>query len=329
MARGILELSSRFLLIGTSQFVLEEFDAVVGGLYRTMSGAVKKLTGQSRPRAFNDLWAEASHLLPVYVPGGGKLLAQIVAGLGVRYGEREISPVEVANFLDGQKSILLELVSLGHDPRQPMEIFDLSSCCLWSKPPSESCVEPAEHCRLKILCIDRRDAFMAAVTTLAKSSREEAAWLRRNISDLRSVEDLDFMRIVAGHPAHFGDIIIFMEVPDEWTLLTRDRTFMLLNKQRRKGMSIYYLRLPRIRSGQKCSVRNASINGAWVEAVLVNWTALDACISTRARLGSRGSEVVVSASEFDGERVGRVSRVEQRPEGYLQGIRFLSRPPPP
>lgn len=322
MARGVLELCRRFPSVGTSQFVLDEFVAVIGGLYSAASGAIRSVTSQSRSRTFSELWSEAVHLLPAYFPGGGKLLSQIVAGLGGRYGEREIAPVEVANFLDGQRRLLLEIVSLGMDPCQPMEIFDSSSCCVWSAGPTECAVEPAEHCRLKALCLDRRNAFLAAISTLARSSREESAWLKRNYKAIKESGNMDLLRLVAEHPGQFGDVVIFLEVPEAWALLTRDRTFRILGKLHRSDMIIYHLRLPRIPSGQKCSVRSASDAAVWMECTLVNWTALDACILSPRRLGGRGSEIVVLAPEFENSRHGKITRVEKLPDGYIQGIRF-------
>jgi hypothetical protein len=320
MKRGILDLMNDFDKVGSSQFVQNKFEAILGELYQSIADAMGRVQGQHRPQAFDDLWTEAAELLSPYIYDGLNLLSIISMKLAFRYSQRLIAPIEIKNFIEGQRLALLGSFLYGD------EFFDRSSCCVWqSKGLIQCSTGPSPNCRLKLICINGREEFIATIRTLASLSGEDSKWLKTNLHNLIKMSDLELMETVGSNPEHFGDLIVFWEVPDKWTILTRSETFSILQHTHRPKISIYWVRLPRIISENTCVVQTAASSRLPQQATLLNYNSMGVCIAADGRLAKIGGEVRIMAGEFDGPQEGKIVRIETNGKKVIHGIKLLNR----
>jgi predicted nucleic acid-binding Zn ribbon protein len=138
------------------------------------------------------------------------------------------------------------------------------------------------------------------------------------------MNELELIESVGRKPGHFGDIIIFWEVPDCWTILTRDKTFTLLQTKTKRAVRIYYVRMPRIVCSDQCDVI-VSLNEQRYSAIMIDFSATGLCLKCDAPLGSINSVVGVAGPRLNGFREGRIVRAQQTPEGMFYGIKFIRR----
>lgn len=309
----------RFGTTGSSQFVLNEFQTVIGGVYDAITDSFSNLTYPDRPQPFMDLWQTASQLGSKFVYGGPKLLSVFVAGLAARYSTRLVTANEVKNFVRGQKLALSEAFHFGEF------FFDCSSCCVWETRGMIECsTGPSATCKLKLICSEQKNSFLSSAAIVAAASREESSWLRKNLARLSKMSELELIESVGRKPGHFGDIIIFWEVPDSWTILTRDKTFTLLQTKTKRAVRIYYVRMPRIVCTDLCDVF-VSVNEQQHSATMIDFSATGLCLKCDAPLGPINSVIGVAGPRLNGFREGRIVRAEQTLEGIFYGIKFIHR----
>jgi hypothetical protein len=314
--------------VGTSAFVRSEFEAVIGGLFQTVATYLGKIPGQDRIRPFLDLWRETLGMLPPFTPGGPKPLAVLGASLGVKFGSRSVTPVEVWNFLLGQKTYFLEgFFLIGSKDLRSEEngIFDLSSCCSWRGHDQIPCTAaPSAACRLQLICSHRKPDFLASVETIANAKREESDWLKENLESLVALDGLLLMREIGHKPNIFGDIIIFWEVPEGWTILTRDLSFVVLRERHRPSLHVCRIRAPRTPTSGNCMIRSARAEVA-LTAQLSNYSSSGACVICSLPIGEIGDEVMLSSAEIGGSRSGKVVWKSATVAGSGHGVRFVAK----
>lgn len=319
--------------VGTSWYVEREFKYVYGKFFDTVAGEVRKLSHLSLPRMFWDMWMEVDYQLPKYYAGGPKfflsltkILSQSLAGsLAAEFGNEPITPLKLLNKIVG----LRETLPANFIKRK--DFFNKSSCGVWDK--SCSCgPEPGSDCRLKEIGVDMRSDFLASAKTLGAADCSESKWLRENYSRLDDAHGKALLDLMGEHRDYVSDIVIFWEVPDGWTILTRDRAFGILQEALRDKVKVYTLRLPRDASGQECLIQPAAAPGA--EGILINYNAKGARVSADPlfvkKLRKR-ERVTISTKEFGADeapelgnsRDGRVVYRDQKDESVF-AVRFPS-----
>lgn len=315
--RGIDELISAADQVATSKFVLGEYEAVFGKMYESVADVISRLPYQHRPQAFLELWKSAASMLPSYVHGGTKLLSVFVSELASRYAGRLATPTEVKNFVLGQRMALTKAFFRGD------EFFDHSSCCVWATRGIVQCATgPGSNCRLGAFFLTSKALFLRSVEIVASSKREESAWLKENVKSMRSLADVELIEFIGRKPGNFGDIIIFWETPDNWTILTRDKTFSILQKGHDREVFVYYLRLPRISGRGPCEIRSGKIIKTLRSVKLINYNSSGVCVYSDVKLGSLNSAIQVRSAEINGLREGRIVRVSPNGSGFRYGIRL-------
>jgi len=284
--------------VGTSWYVEREFKYVYIGFFDTVAGEVRKLSHLSRPRKFWEMWLEVDYQLPKYYAGGPKvflwLSKTLSEALAEEFGNELVTPLTLLNRVVGHKEFLLANFIKRKD------FFNKSSCGVWDKPHSCSCgPDPDADCRLKEVGVEMRSDFLAAAETLSRSNCSESKWLKENLPRLEAAHGKALLDLMGEHRDYVSDIVIFWEVPDGWTILTRDRAFGILQEALRDEVKVYTLRLPREASGEKCQVRPQAAPEA--EGVLINYNAKGARISADPvfvkRLRKR-EHVTISTKEF-------------------------------
>jgi hypothetical protein len=320
--------------VGTSWYVEREFKYVYGKFFDSVIREVRKLSHLSVPRKFWDMWLEVDYQLRKHYSGGPKVYLWLVTtlseGLTEEFGNEPITPVTLFNKVVGHKEILL-----GNFVKRE-DFFDKSSCGVWNKSCSSRCdSEPGPDCRLKEIGIEMRSEFLAATETLSRSNCSESKWLRENLPRLEAAPGKALLDLMGEHRDYVSDIVIFWEVPDGWTILTRDYAFGILQKALRDKdnvIKVYILRLPRDASGQKCTVQPKAAPEA--EGVLINYNAKGARVSADPvfvkRLRKR-EHVTISTKEFGADEApelgdSRDARVVYRDENdeSVFAVRFPS-----
>lgn len=312
MKRGIKELVDNSDKVGTSAAVKEEFEEVLIRFYKAVAVAAGMLPHPSRPQPFEDMWEEVAGLMPYVYPGGPSLFPHLTKMMNARFGGQSVTPMEVQHEFDGLEQAAREQF-IGKD-----NLEDKSSCGVWRGHGSCSYCnpEPAPTCRLKEICVTQREDFLATVTTLANANREESPWLKANLERIHAAEGKALLEIVGSNPGAFGDIIIFWEAPDVGTILTRDRTFSILQRAHRKKLKVYMVRLPRNKSGGWCSVRfeQASVD---VSGDLIDYNAKGARVRAPLSPLKKGARVVINAAEFTPDRRGKVAYLDEKKESVF------------
>lgn len=321
--------------VGTSWYVEREFNYVYSRFFDTVAKEVRKLSHLSRPRKFWDMWLEVDFQLRLRYAGGPKVYLWLVTTLSealtAEFGNEPIAPLKLLNVVVGRKEILLANFVKRED-----FFFDKSSCGVWDKSCSARCdPEPDPDCRLKEIGVERRSDFLAAAETLSRSDCSESKWLKENLHRLEAAHGKALLDLMGQHRDNVSDIVIFWEVPEGWTILTRDRAFGILQEAHRDKVNVvkvFNLRLPREASGQKCLAQPKAAPEA--EGVLINYNAKGARISADPvfvkKLRKR-EQVTISAKEFGTDeapelgfsRDGRVVYRDQRDESVF-AVRFPS-----
>jgi hypothetical protein len=281
--------------VSTSWYVEREFEYVYGGFLDSVMGEVRKLPNLSRPREFWEMWLDVDYQMRLHYLGGPKFFWSLGVALHKEFSMKPVSPTRLINELGGRREHLLKNFYKGTD------FFNKSSCGVWDKPCSCKCgPEPGDACRLKEIGVAMRDKFLAAAVALGGANCSESKWLRDNYDFLEAAHGKALLELLGRHRDHVSDIVIFWEVPDGWTILTRDRAFRKMQKKlRNNALKVYDLRLPRHPSDRECVVRleSAPEEGG----VLINHNAKGARIRATPvfvkRLKVR-QLVTVSASEF-------------------------------
>jgi len=319
--RGIENDIERFREAGSSSFVFAEFDRVVGRLYRIIAESFDKIPNQDRPARFKELWGTAQSLLPFYLPGGPTFLSMLVTDLSEKYVDRLPTAREVANFVRAEERLAREsfYIAGNKDMRATGRIADRSKCCVWDVMTCTS--TPAPECRLKLTCIEERKTFLESVETLAFRKREESAWLNKNLDKIRSAYNLALLSIVGSKPGHFGDIVIFWEVPAGWFVLTRDKTFLELQRAHRPDLTIWTVRCRRTQVSSQCEVTNVTKGMSGV-VELRNASATGVAAEAKTPIGNKGDKVLLQGGYFTSSRQGEIVRTPGKDAPLVYGVRL-------
>lgn len=306
--------------IGTSATVKREFKHICD-VFRELDQAARTLP---KPAAalipFDDLLLEIKGQVGQYYPGGPELLLYIYTKLSAKFGRRLFTVNRVRAVLKAFKNQLK--IRFLED-----ELFDKSSCGVWGPEGSCSCdSKPGAQCKLAEIIVENREAFIATATTLANANRDESPRLKRILERIKVSQGKELSGLLGKHRAHVGDLIIFWEVPDGWTILSRDLTFKIL-KEHRPEVDFFMVRLPRITSDTSCKIL---IGGMPTEAegTLLNHNEKGARISAPSVTVKKGQRVTVTSPELPSERSGDVSEfppgADREPQSSF-GLRFKIR----
>jgi hypothetical protein len=300
--KTIKELISSSEKVGTSAHVKREFDFVYGGFFDSVIDNVGRLPGQSRERNVSEMWMDVAHLMRKHFYGGPMVLMKIGMTLAEKFGSKPIAPTRLLNVLGGLRLRLLRGFKKGDF------FFDKSSCGEWDEPCSCQCYpEPDDACRLKEICVTMRAQFLASVKTLAGKNREESKWLRENLHLLEAAHGRALIKLITKHPGHVGDPIIFWETPDNWTILTRDLTFRILQKAHRNEVKVYITRPARNAGGGKCKVLPESAVQE-VEGVLLDHNAQGARVRAPGASVKSRKRVTIKSRAFGSNGNDEISR---------------------
>jgi hypothetical protein len=303
MKRGINELVSQAQKVGTSWFVKREFEVVLIAFYRAVALAIESLPdgNPSCPQLFQDLWQEIEPMMEMFYPGGPNLFPHLNEKMNEVYRGKYVTPVELLRSFQTHEEAAWAMF-LGEEHFQ-----DRSSCGVWdSKDGTCDCApEPREHCRLKETCVRNREDFLASAETLSGANCAESPWFKANLPLMKDAQGKALLELIGKHPNHVGDLVIFWEVPDGWTLLTRDRCFRKLRDAHRKQLEVYMVRLPRRMNGGECLVRYKG-DGEGFVGDLLDYTAKGARISVTSTYVRDGARVIISSKKYMRERRGKV-----------------------
>jgi hypothetical protein len=303
MKRGINELVFRARKVGTSWFVKREFEAVLIAFYRAVALAIESLPNDnpSCPQLFQDMWQEIEPMMEMFYPGGPNLFPHLNEKMNEMYRGKYVTPVELLRSFQIHEEAAWAMFR-GEDHFQ-----DRSSCGVWdTKDGKCDCApEPREHCRLKETCVRNRDDFLDSAETLAGANRAESPWLSTNLQRMRDAPGKALLELIGKHPNHVGDLVIFWEVPDGWTILTRDRTFSILRDEHREQLEVYMVRLPRRKNGGECRIRYEG-DGEGFGGDLLDFNAKGARISVASTYVRDGARVIISSEKYIRERRGKV-----------------------
>jgi hypothetical protein len=214
------------------------------------------------------------------------------------------------------------------DMRKGNTMFDRTSCCLWEVRSAANCerADQAHSCRLRGNCWAEREKFEETVRYLSDRRVEESRVLKEKVSQLSAITDhFSYLKAITNTPNAFGDILILSEVPEKWSLLTKDYAFVELQQHQSRDVEVLKVRLPRKRRAGTCTVRRVDEQDTQtvIEATLVNESPRDVGLRTSVRIGRCKSRVEVL---IDGTwRTGYVAREEtRRGGGYSYGIRITT-----
>jgi hypothetical protein len=292
-------------VIGTSAHVKREFDYVYAGFFKEVEGRIASLPDPTRQRQFDELWSEVLGLMPPFYPGGHRLLEGLTITFMGKYAGRRVPPTFIQNIVTLIKADLKGGFFNG------TIFFDNSSCEVWETRGSCSKCDPdPDHeCRLRNTSVANRANFLASATTMAGARRTESKWFKKNLERLQGAEGKALHALLGKNPNAVGDLVIFWEVPDGWTILSRDRTFQILAATHRKEVGFYLVRLPRRNSNQPCKVRAASAGGE-VDGTLINYNAKGARFRAENFRATEGQGVLLTAKQLGIERYGEISKMD-------------------
>jgi hypothetical protein len=301
--------------VGTSWFVKQEFEHVYVRLYDLVSIAASELADPHRPRPFPELLEEIREHLPTYLPGGRNLFHSLSVKLLAKHAQDLVTPTLIRNSFSGNRETLIRQFFSG-------EMFDESSCCVWKHHGLSACDRtPAPHCKLKNTCIDLKESFVAAVKTIAFAHKQESQRLKDHLDSLENAHGLDLMKILGRHPNDFGDVIIYMEVPEGWTILTRDTAFETLSQTDIKNLRLFKVRAVRRPSGRKCKIKNLSRAGKETTAFLIDYNSKGVRIRADKLAGKKGDRISLKAPEFGILKEGVIAYAETS-DPRVYGIRL-------
>ena len=321
--KDIRRLCAKFDRVGTSAFVAAEFDEVVGKFMLAAQEALCCVPNPDKRREFSDIWLEVGQALP-FKYRGKSLATQFALHMARRHKE-PLTPNFLINTIRSQWEILqTAFYRVGKwDMRQCHTVFDGTTCCLWKREEEPACVHPKAHvgCRLGETCWKNRQVFESAVRMLSNKRVSERRALTEALEKLVKCQDsFEYLSTVTAVPNAFGDILIFFEVPDGWSLLTKDHAYEFLNEHHGSELDVLRVRFPRKRRTVSCRVRTEA---GEVAARVRNVSPNGLLIAGKKPLGPIGAEVTVG---FDGEWFqGRITRVEipgdLHPDTYVYGIK--------
>ncbi|MEK6280362.1 MAG: PilZ domain-containing protein [Acidobacteriota bacterium] len=118
-------------------------------------------------------------------------------------------------------------------------------------------------------------------------------------------------KLVGKHPGHVGDLIIFWEVPDAWTILTRDSSFKILKEAHRKNLTVYKVRRPRLPSGRDCVIHTSRLAQPY-KGILINYNSEGVRVKVPKVIVKPGEVVTITAPEFGDAQDGEVVYLDKK-----------------
>lgn len=317
--RGINELVAECGELATSWFVRQEFNHTYVAFLAYVSEAIWMLPEPEQAIRFEDLWESVRYQMPRYYPGGSNLFPKLDRKVNEMFAGQAVSPSFLRNYIEGLKEGLEQ--NFLRD-----KFFDHSSCGVWVTPGSCDCYpEPGSHCRLKKTCVAMRDEFLASATTMANSrKKDESRWLSSNLEKLRATNGKAMLELVGKHPGPVGDIIIFWEVPNTWTILTRDTAYKILKNAHREKVRVFIVRAHRLPSGKSCVLHAPTVEKP-VSGVVINYHARGARIRAKS-ITVKPGQVVTISDEFGRKRSGEVVYIDKKDKSAF-GLKFTFKQP--
>jgi len=302
--------------IGTSAAVKREFERICDGVFQKLEEAARTL--HKPPAAFvpfDDLLLEIKRQVGQYYPSEPELLIFIYTKLSAKFGRELFTINRVRAVFDALKNQL----KLGF---LEDELFDKSSCGVWDQGFCSCDSMPGGRCRLEEIVVENRENFIASATTLAGANREESPRLQKILDRLKATEGKALGALLGKNRAAVVNLIIFWEVPDEWTILSRKLTFKILEAEHRPTVDFFMARLPRITSNTSCTIRIDGMETE-VEGKLLNHNAEGARIRAPSVVVETGQRVTVTSQDLSGERTGEVSEFDLESDKSNFGLKFL------
>jgi hypothetical protein len=311
---GIRTLTDAAHLIGTSAHVKREFHYVVNGFFDAVQGKIALLTDPETDRPIQDLWREVRDVqMPIIFPGGNSLLNNLGDYITDLYQGRLVRPM----FLDSVVGTYRDQVIRGFNRNMVLDkpsVFDKSTCNVWEVPRGACTlceIAPSAECGLKDTCVTNRADFLAAAATIAdaRPPLKESPWFKENLERLHALEGKPLQEFLSKHPGQVGDLIIFWEVPDGWTVLSRDRAFRILRDEHREEIEFFMVRIPRKDSGNPCALRPEG-DAAEFEGTLDNYNSQGARVHAPGMTVSARQRITIQAKELS-PRVGEVTKFRE------------------
>ena len=295
--------------LGMSAHVEREFYYVVDGFFDEVQSRIALLTDPETDRPIEELWREVRDIqMPMFFLGGDSLLDNLGDYLVDRYHKRLMRP----RFLDSIVSTFRHQVTTGFKFFKVDEVFDKSTCEVWDAPRGScsSCDEqPTANCTLSETCVDARSKFIDSLTIVAGAGCKESKWLKANLQTLQSLEGKALQEFIGTNPDKVGDTIIFWEVPDGWTILSRDKAFQVLTDKQRNAVGFYMVRIPRNESGKNCTLRFEGETDQ-VNGILDNYNSKGARVHAAGMTVRENQQIDIECSELS-LRTGKVTKFQK------------------
>jgi hypothetical protein len=309
--------------IATSAHVKRECHNVVNGFFDSVQARIALLTDPETERPIEQLWREIRDIqMPMFFSGGRSLLDDLGDYITDLYKGRWVRP----KYLDSVVATYRDRVISGFKAFKIDQVFDRSTCEVWESS-GHSCslcdIQFSPKCRLKDTCVADRTNFLASAKTLAEAGLAESKWLKKNLETLKALEGKGLHEFLGKHPGHVGDAIIFWEVPDGWTILSRDRAFRILRDEHRKEVGFFMVRIPREKSGKPCVLRPADA-AEDVEGTLDNYNSQGARVYAPGMTVRARQRMSIQAKELS-SRDGEVTRFHE-PSSVEEAQRNAMRP---
>jgi hypothetical protein len=323
LRNGVLNTARRYPRLTTSQLVLDEFEAVITETYRQAAAAFARLGDQQRPRLVTDMWTDARPHLSYQTHQRAATLEHLALHLGARFAD-PVSPLAVIAWLRGSQQTIRDslLIFDGRHVRDSGDVIDRSTCCHWKSREGDRCtISPARHCRLAWIAEpEGAETVFVSAQMLATRRVSEASGLQRHLAEAKSLKGIQLLGLVGSQPDAFCDVLIYWEVPESWSLLTRDRAFFELQKVHPRPIQVLRVR-PTRQSGRDRQV-TVDVEGTVYAAELRDWTDRDCSFLCATAFASRGLDCVVRDLPM-GPREARIRRKEATQGGrWIYGARF-------
>ena len=325
--KEIGSLCAKFDQIGTSTFVAVEFEEVIGKFMRAAQEALSRLPGRHKHRKFTEIWLEVQHALPFYYRG-----KSLSTAFGLHMADRHATkPITVDYLIETigsqWENIQAAFYKIGKfDMRRRQTVFDGTTCCLWTRTRERTCIHPKPQvrCRLSETCWTNRLLFESSVRMLSKKRVSEKKALGSALEKLVGCQDsFEYLSTVAEDPNAFGDILIFFEVPDGWSLLTKDRAFRFLNEHHGSRLEVLMVRFPRESHVHSCKVRTESGQVADGTFHVQNVSPHGLLVDGTKPLGPVGTKVAVflKGEWYQGSIAREETPGAPHPQTYVYGIK--------
>lgn len=313
--------------LATSEYVWDEFHSVVDSTYGAVYRAVEAATAVAprRPVKLTELTKSVRRKLGPRPPGGS-LSHDLLEAMVAKFGDRRVPPQLVVNFVKGQRVLLVQMSEwVNHRRWSEKEILTGCSCCSWAQTRIGYCPVQAGTgaCALAKLLSGTWEDFKTCVDVVrAKRGLVEGKRLSALFPNGID-EGLDqVLPKVLDNPNAFGDVLIFLEVPQGWEILTRDRAHELLTKKGPRQVALKWIRPVRFQRQEPITIER---DGTSVQGTTVNVSMDDVLVHVEEKLWNLNWFVDLESPAIGGARQAKTVRARKLEDGGFH-VAFRFRP---